>query len=411
MAFSFSLNNHAFLFLKEIYLIVCTISMNYVHFVYEITIFCESEDFLFCSLRSYHDLAIIILTKRKVRPGMKNKIPYIVLSAIFICLIALLFISVAIDKMTLKNDGTVLGNSAGNLYNGGLFCEFNDKIYFANHKDDNSLYRMNASDCSGIEKLHDDRICYLNADENYLFYSRMNHQREEGFASIFTFYNTGLYRLNRKNGRNLHCIYRNPCGLSLLYGNELFFQHYRDDQGLSLYKIATNGDNESKVSSEALLPANVTDGLLYYAGVNQDHYLHTLDPATGETTTILERNIYFPIVRDEGIYFMTLGDYAIHRYNPAENTSEKLISEPCSSYNISNDGRYLYYQIDRTDNNRICVLDLNTMTSTTILEGDFGQIHVTSNYVFFTDFAETEVYAYATDDSGSLNRFNPPVED
>ena len=342
---------------------------------------------------------------------MKNKLPYIILSIIFIGLIAFLFVFAALDKITLQNDGTVLGNTAGNLYNGGLFCEYDGMIYFANHKDDNSLYRMNASDCSGIEKLHHDRVCYLNADENYLYYSRMNHQREEGSASIFTLFNTGLYRVNRKNGKNLHSIYRNPCGLALLYGNDLFFQHYQDGEGLSLHKITTDGENNAKLSSEALLPACVADGLLYYAGVNKDHNLHTLNPATGETATILDRYVYFPIVREEGIYFMTLGDYTIHRYHPTNKTSEKLIDEPCASYNISNDGRFLYYQVDRTDNNRICVLDLNTMTSTTILEGNFGQIHVTSNYVFFTDFAETAVYAYATDDSGALSKFNPPVEE
>jgi len=342
---------------------------------------------------------------------MKNKIPYIILSATFIFLIAFLFVLAALDKITKQNDGTVLGNTTGNLYNGGLFCEYDGIIYFANHNDDNSLYRMNAASCSGIEKLHSDRVCYLNADENYLYYSRMNHQKEEDSASIFTLFNTGLYRLNRKNGSNLRSIYRNPCGLALLYGNELFYQHYQEGEGLSLHRVATNGENDSEFSSEALLPACVADGLFYYSGVNKDHDLHTLNPATGETATILERSTYFPIVREEGIYFMTLGDYAIHRYNPADGTSEKLISEPCATYNISNDGRFLYYQVDRTDNNRICVLDLNTGISTTILEGDYSQIHVTSNYVFFTDFAETTVYAYATDNSGSLSMFNPPVED
>lgn len=342
---------------------------------------------------------------------MKNKISYIILSVIFIGLIAFLFVLAAMGKITKQNDGTVLGNTAGNLYNGGLFCEQNGVIYFANHNDDNSLYRMDAASCSGIEKLHHDRVCYLNADENYLYYSRMNHQREEGSASIFTLFNTGLYRVNRKNGKNLHCIYYNPCGLTLLYGNELFYQHYEEGKGLSLHRVGTDGENNSEFSSDALLPACVSDGLFYYAGVNKDHYLHTLNPATGETATLLERSTYFPMVSNGSIYFMTLGDYAIHRYNPTTGTSEKLISEPCATYNISNDGRYLYYQVDRTDNNRICVLDLDTMTSTTILEGNFSQIHVTSNYVFFTDFAETTVYAYTTDNSGLLSIFNPPVEE
>jgi len=340
---------------------------------------------------------------------MKNKIPYIILSIIFICLIVLLFVFAALNKIAKQNDGTVLGNTAGNLYNGGLFCEYNGVIYFANHNDDNSLYRMNSADCSGIEKLHHDRVCYLNADEAYLYYSRMNHQKQEGSASIFTLFNTGLYRVNRKNGSNLHSIYRNPCGLALLYGNELFYQHYQEEEGLSLHRVGTDGENNSRLSSEALLPACVSDGLFYYSGVNKDHDLHTLNPATGETATILERSTYFPIVVGDYIYFMTLGDYAIHRYNPADGTSEKLISEPCATYNISNDGRFLYYQVDRTDNNRICVLDLDTMTSTTILEGDYSQIHVTTNYVFFTDFMETTVYAYATDNSGTLSMFNPPV--
>jgi len=341
---------------------------------------------------------------------MKNKIPYIILSAVFIILIVLLFGFAVSNQITRQNDGTVLGNTAGNLYNGGLFCEYDGVIYFANHNDDNSLYRMNAATCSGIEKLHHDRVCYLNADENYLYYSRVNHMKEEGSASIFTLFNTGLYRVNRKNAQNLHSIYASPCGLALLYGNELCYQRYEEGEGLSLHRVGTDGENNTEFSSEALLPACVSNGIFYYSGVNKDHDLHTLNPDTGETATILERSTYFPIVREEGIYFMTLGDYAIHRYNPADGTSEKLISEPCATYNISNDGRYLYYQVDRTDNNRICVLDLETMTSSTILEGDYNQIHVTSNYVFFTDFAETTVYAYATDTSGSLSKFNPPVK-
>lgn len=339
---------------------------------------------------------------------MKNKIASVLVLFAFLCLMTFLIASSVINKRTLKNDGTALGNTAGNLYNGGLFCEYGGTIYFANHKDENSLYRMN-TDCASIEKLHHDTVCYLNTDENYIYYSRMNHKKEED-SSIFTLFNTGLFRINRKNGSNLNSIYLNPCGLTLLYGNALYYQRYEEGEGLSLYLVGTDGRNNTELSTDALLPACVSDGLLYYSGVNRDHQLHTLDPATGETALILDRNTYFPIVREEGIYFMTLGDYAIHRYDPISGTSEKLVADPCATYNISNDGRYLYYQVDRTDHNRICVLDLNTMTSTTILEGDYKQIHVTSNYVFFKSFVGNTVYAYATDDSGSLNVFTPPVE-
>ena len=50
-------------------------------------------------------------------------------------------------NQTVHNNDNAIGNTAGNLINGGLFCEYNDKIYFANPDDYNKLYVMN-SDCN-----------------------------------------------------------------------------------------------------------------------------------------------------------------------------------------------------------------------------------------------------------------------
>ena len=44
------------------------------------------------------------------------------------------------NTKTLYNKEFVLGNSAGNLYNGGLFCKQEDTIYFSNMNDDGALY-------------------------------------------------------------------------------------------------------------------------------------------------------------------------------------------------------------------------------------------------------------------------------
>ena len=43
-------------------------------------------------------------------------------------------------NQTVHNNDNAIGNTAGNLINGGLFCEYNDKIYFANPDDYNKLY-------------------------------------------------------------------------------------------------------------------------------------------------------------------------------------------------------------------------------------------------------------------------------
>ncbi len=48
------------------------------------------------------------------------------------------------------NNDNAVGNTSGNLLNGGLFCEYDGKIYFANPNDYNRLYVMN-SDCTDIK--------------------------------------------------------------------------------------------------------------------------------------------------------------------------------------------------------------------------------------------------------------------
>ena len=65
------------------------------------------------------------------------------------------------------NDDYINGNTAGNLYNAGIFCTAADgTIYFANPSDSSKLYSMN-SDGSDLTKISDDVATFINADDNY----------------------------------------------------------------------------------------------------------------------------------------------------------------------------------------------------------------------------------------------------
>ena len=86
------------------------------------------------------------------------------------------------------NEGYVNGNSAGNLYNNGLFCEYDGIIYFANPNDGNQLYQMNA-DGTGVKKISDDSAAFINVDENYIYYTRTGDNSEsQSYMSIPTVY-------------------------------------------------------------------------------------------------------------------------------------------------------------------------------------------------------------------------------
>jgi hypothetical protein len=88
---------------------------------------------------------------------------------------------------------------------------------------------------------------------------------------------------------------------------------------------------------------------------------------------------------------------------------ETIVKDSCSTFNISLDGRYLYYQVDDTINNRICIMNLETGEVNTLLEGNYKQIHITSKTVYFSDFDESKAYYLPIGAANGISTFDPPV--
>ncbi len=338
----------------------------------------------------------------------KNPSKIVLLIVGLVILLAVIFYGYQ-NTVTHYNADDVLGNTAGNLYNGGTYCEYGDLIYYHNFNDDGALYQMNAADCSNSKKLYDDYVCYINADSNYIYYSRYNNKRADGSGSIFTFYNNGIFRINKKGSPNIKLLYNDPSGIMLLFGNYVYYQHYNTTDGLKFYKVKIDAKEEALLLDEAILPASVNGSLLYYSGVASDHYLKTFNTQTNAVLTLSTESTYLPIAENDYIYYISLSDYSICRITYDGNTVETVVPDACSTYNITLDGTKLIYQVDRGNSNRIAILDLSTMESTTILEGDYNEINVTSNFVFFKSFDSLTHYAY-TLSTGVLNTFHPTVE-
>lgn len=320
---------------------------------------------------------------------------------------AIIILIYVITNHTYYNDATTYGSTAGNLYNGGLFCEQEDRIYFSNFNDDGALYKMDL-ELRKVEKISEDKACFINADNHYVYYSRINYTKESSTKSIFIFYNRGIYRIDH-DGSSLTLLYKDPSGLLTLYGNHIYYQHYNTKTGTTFYRVGIDAKNEEKISDEPLLPASFYNGYLYYTGVTNDHFIRSMNVETKQDQIIYEGNCYMPIATKEGIYYLSLEDkYALCRIDHDGSNKTVLVERFCSTYNISPDGNTLYYQVDGGENNRICKLDLSTMTTETIIDGNYKNIHVTSNYVFFRDFNETNIYAYQPS-TGLLQTFHAPV--
>ena len=128
----------------------------------------------------------------------KRKKQLFITIAIILILIAV-FCLIHFLNRTKMNSGYVNGNSAGNLYNGGLFCESNGTVFFSNPSDNHRLYSMNP-DGSDMKKLSDDTVSYINADDHYVYYVRNNKSEDTNF-SFLNFGTNSLCRINRDGGR------------------------------------------------------------------------------------------------------------------------------------------------------------------------------------------------------------------
>lgn len=309
---------------------------------------------------------------------------------------------------TYYNDVNFIGNTTGNIYNGGLFCELNGKIYFSNDSDNGSLYVMN-SDITNIQKIHSDKVAYINADENYLYYIRTNNMKENTTGNVLTFNNTGIYRINH-DGKNLKLITGKPGSYLTLQGNYLYFQRYDVSEGLQFYRNKIDASEERKLVNDAVTPITVIDNKLYYSGFSKEHNINTIDLSSFTTRTRYEGNFAYPIIKGSYIYYINLDDkYKIYRMNLDGTNPTVLVKDRCSTYNISNSGKSLYYQVDDKKNSRIAVLNLDTMESEVIQTGNFKQINVTDYFVFFKDFNNTTTFLVTADGSTKLRTFEAPI--
>ena len=72
-----------------------------------------------------------------------KKIKLIFIIILLILVIGGLSVFAYIQNRVPENPAGTVGNTAGNLYNDGLFCENEGKVYFSNAYDANTLYVMN----------------------------------------------------------------------------------------------------------------------------------------------------------------------------------------------------------------------------------------------------------------------------
>lgn len=339
---------------------------------------------------------------------MKKNVKTIIISIVVVLLI---FTTIIITNNIIRNrqrvpdnpPGTV-GNSAGNLYNRGLFCESNGKVYFSNPYDGGCLYSMNP-DQSEITKLASGDISHINAAGNYIYYYSNSSAGESGLGYIRNL--RGVYRC-KINGKDSKSIVEAISDGLLLMDNTLYFTNFisgekdNDNAVVTVKTCTTNGEDEKELFREALRLGCGYNQQLYYAGVSKDHYLYAYDTLTGTSRLINDNTyIYMPIVSDGFIYYIDLLDnYHIKRCSLYDGAVEVIVTERVETYNLY--GSILYYQTAEPDNYALKRIYTDGTGEEIIKTGVFSDINITGNYVYFHTF-QSDMPLYMTPTGGGVN--------
>lgn len=288
-----------------------------------------------------------------------------------------------------SNSPDAVGNSAGNLYNNGLFCEDDGIVYFSNPYDGGAMYSMNPDE-SNLKKILQYNVKYINAEGDYIYY----YQTEKNDAVVMGFagHTMGIYRCN-KNGRKVVCLDRAPSGTVSLVGDYIYYEHYtnENEEGMSLYKIGTDKKDGQQVADFIIDPANVYQGDIYFAATKDNHDLLCLDTDTDTYESVFSGKVWQPIISDGYVYYMNVGDdYKLYRADLSSFEEEKINDERVESFNMA--AGKIYYQTNGEEP-ALKSIDVDGSNETVIRAGIHNNINVTSQYVYFTQF-DTDIPVY-----------------
>ncbi len=320
----------------------------------------------------------------------------LILSITGVVLILVLVIVLLAGRIPMNPDG-VIGNTPGNLNNGGYFCESDGRIYFANAYDNYALYSMNPDE-TDLRKLSKNSVSSINAGGNYLYYSMVSNANGSGLG--FMRRTSGIYRSNLK-GKSVECLERCHIVSMQLSGSFLYYEKYDNNDGVSLEKMRIDKKDQQSLAEEIINPNGLTDGRIYYAGTAEDHYLHVWDTSTDTTSTLWEYNVWEPIYQNGYVYFMDVSNnYRLCRYSMSENVVEVLTDERIDLFNVYDN--YIYYQTNSETAPALKRMYLDGSNPEIIKEGVFQNINITSSYVYFNSFHES-VPVYQTSTYGPIN--------
>ncbi len=302
-----------------------------------------------------------------------------------------------ISKRVHFNDEGAIGNTAGNINNGGLFAENDGRVFFSNPYDRGYLYSMNPDE-TDIKKVANSHVQNILAYGDYVYYYLDTADGGTGLGYVVRTF--GLYRSD-KNGSNAVCLDRTACTAMQLVGNYIYYQRYNNTEFTKTYKVKIDKTEQEKISDVIINPAAADYGKIYFNGTEKDHYLYALDTKQDKIYTVYQGDLWYPQYSNGYIYYMDVSDdYKICRFSLSANTVEVLTNDRADMFNVSDN--FIYYS--KSDPAEPCLrrMRIDGSGNEMVAPGIYCDINLTSQYAYFRQFG-TETPMYKTPVNGPIS--------
>lgn len=304
-------------------------------------------------------------------------------------------------RIPMNPPGTI-GNTAGNINNGGLFCQQENTVYFSNPYDGGSLYAMNADE-TNLRRINTLKVSNILAGGNYLYFFQKGaaaSNSDSGFGQL-----PGIISFMRckQDGSRSESLTRDTVISGQLVDNFLYLMTIADS-GHAFTKIKIDGSEKELLAEYQINPACVKDGLIYYNGTRNDHYLYTLNTANDASSVLWQGNLWYPVVDGDYVYYMDVANnYRLCRYSLSQDVIQVLTQDRVDCFNLG--GGYIYYQKNGSAPQLIC-MRMDGTDPRVIAEGNFTNINMTSQYVYFQLFGEDDTMYHSYIGSSTFDAFS-----
>lgn len=340
---------------------------------------------------------------------MNTKKALIAISVIVLVAITGILALILRDRMNSvkPNSFGTIGNTSGNLQNNGLFVtsQSDGRIYFSNTFDNGYIYSMKPDE-SDIRREEIISASKLMSAGDYLYYYMDSSSGGKGLG--FVIGSRGLYRLNKKNGK-IVSLDKSPILSMQLIENNIYYLK-GDETGVTrLYRIGIQKTKPEKISDLAIYPYTANDGVMYFAGNENDHYLYAFDTTSSSARTVYRGDLCNPQYAGGYIYYLDYsGNYRLCRLKLSTGEVQILTKDRVDVYNASEN--YVFYQ--RNDKTEPCLIRMwaDGSNSEIIAKGVFCDINTTGQYVYFRSFSDQNTLYHAPLSHGAASEFTEAAQ-